>query len=570
MTTAVSMMAAADHLSSVMSPKTKAKAQASTLWIKNLVSYLSQPHHGLALLLLVFTPAICSRSTPELPRVYIDTSMPAQTASISVAAGGDLQAAINNASCGTTILLASGATFTGKFTLPNKNCIGWIIIRTNTADSNLPPLGARINPGYASMLAKVVTNNAAPVFQTDSGAHHYRLLGLNIGMMSGIGDVKTGLIVIGNHEFTLSDLPHDITVDRCYIHGNPLDSLRRGIAANGASVAVIDSYISEVHEAGNGDTQAVWASNSPGPLKIADNYLEAAGENVMFGGADPAIANLIPSDIEFRRNHLFKRIEWRGTWPVKNLFELKNARRVLVEGNVMQYNWAPGHGLCIVLTPRNQNGRCPWCTVADVTFRYNIVRHVQGAFGIAGADTEAGTSQPAQRIYIHDNLMEDINDAIYGGMGRCYQVASGGITDPHDITIDHNDCFIEKGDAALFGGEPGHSVNDFAFTNNISSDGNYGVAGTNVAASKVLNTYFPGSKFGGNVLVAPIAGRFSPSDCPLGNYFPREWRQVSFVNQAAGDFRLSDRSPYKKGGTDGEDIGINVAKLHAATAGVAF
>jgi hypothetical protein len=320
---------------------------------------------------------------------------------------------------------------------------------------------------------------------------------------------------------------------------------------------------------GNGDTQAVWASNSPGPIKIVDNYLEAAGENVIFGGTDPAIADLVPSDIEFRRNHLFKRIEWRGVWPVKNLFELKNARRVLVEGNVMQYSWA-GHGMCIVLTPRNQSGGCPWCTVADVTFRYNIVRHVQGGFGIAGADTEAGTSQPAQRIHIHDNLIEDINDAMYGGRGRCYQVASGGIADPHDITIDHNDCFIEKGEAALVGGEPGHSVKDFSFTNNIGSYANYGVAGTNVAASKVLDTYFPASKFRGNVLVAPIAGRFSSSDSPPGNYFPRDWKQVSFVDQAGGDFRLSDRSPYKKVGTDGEDIGMNVAKLHAATAGVAF
>jgi hypothetical protein len=159
---------------------------------------------------------------------------------------------------------------------------------------------------------------------------------------------------------------------------------------------------------------------------------------------------------------------------------------------------------------------------------------------------------------------------MYGGRGRCYQVVSGGIIDPHDITIDHNDCFIEKGDAALVGGEPGHSVKDFAFTNNIGSYANYGVAGTNVAASKVLNTYFPASKFSGNVLVAPIAGRFSSSDSPPGNYFPREWKQVSFVDQTGGDFRLSDRSPYKKVGTDGEDIGMNVAKLHASTAGVAF
>ena len=60
----------------------------------------------------------------------------------------------------------------------------------------------------------------------------------------------------------------------------------------------------------------------------------------MFGGGDPAIRDLVPSDIEIRGNHFFKPRAWRqgdpayaGTaWSVKNLFELKNASRVLVDG----------------------------------------------------------------------------------------------------------------------------------------------------------------------------------------------------------------------------------------------
>ena len=42
--------------------------------------------------------------------------------------------------------------------------------------------------------------------------------------------------------------------------------------------------------------------NGPGPFLIENNYLEAAGENVMFGGSDPSIANLVPSNITIRRN----------------------------------------------------------------------------------------------------------------------------------------------------------------------------------------------------------------------------------------------------------------------------
>lgn len=42
-------------------------------------------------------------------------------------------------------------------------------------------------------------------------------------------------------------------------------------------------------------------------------------------------------------NHLFKPLIWRDrtpAWSVKNLFELKSARRVLLRGNVLENCWA--------------------------------------------------------------------------------------------------------------------------------------------------------------------------------------------------------------------------------------
>lgn len=57
------------------------------------------------------------------------------------------------------------------------------------------------------------------------------------------------------------------------------------------------------------------------------------------------------------------------TWAVKNLFELKNARRVTIEFHVFENNWANAQmGYAILFTPRNQNGGCNWCVVEDVTF----------------------------------------------------------------------------------------------------------------------------------------------------------------------------------------------------------
>src|SRR4051812_26840496 len=52
----------------------------------------------------------------ELPRVYMETSLadtPAPGSATTVKPGGDLQAALNNANCGDTILLQSGAVFAG-------------------------------------------------------------------------------------------------------------------------------------------------------------------------------------------------------------------------------------------------------------------------------------------------------------------------------------------------------------------------------------------------------------------------------------------------------------------------
>ena len=99
---------------------------------------------------------------------------------------------------------------------------------------------------------------------------------------------------------------------------------------------------------------------------------------------------------------------WRDQrWQVKNLFELKNARRVLFESNLIENNWLDAQaGYAIVLTPRNQDGACTWCTVEDVTMRGNLVRRSGGAISILGTDN-SHPSGTARRFRIEDNLFVD-------------------------------------------------------------------------------------------------------------------------------------------------------------------
>jgi hypothetical protein len=83
--------------------------------------------------------------------------------------------------------------------------------------------------------------------------------------------------------------------------------------------AVVDSYLSDFHcVARSGacvDSQAVAGGigdDDTGPLKIVNNFLEASGECILLGGDR---ATKTPSDIEIRRNHLFRPMTWMKGQP---------------------------------------------------------------------------------------------------------------------------------------------------------------------------------------------------------------------------------------------------------------
>src|SRR5262249_37029707 len=298
--------------------------------------------------------------------------------------------------------------------------------------------GTRVTPSFSAALPKVVSPNGAAVLTAGPGANHYRLVGIEFSMRSG-GRVNSLIRLGEGNETDVANLPHDIIIDRCYIHGDSTSTLRRGIALNSAGLAVIDSYVADCHEAG-ADSQAICGWNGPGPFKIVNNYLEAAGENLMFGGADPKIKGLIPSDIEIARNYFFKPLRWKtdrpeydgSKWSVKNLLELKNAQRVTIEGNLLENVWPNAQtGYSVLFKSVNQDGTAPWCVTRDVEFRNNIVRHCAAAVNIEGRSP----TQPGGRtagIRIVNNLFEDVGGA-WKGEGVFLK-----ISDSENVTVDHN------------------------------------------------------------------------------------------------------------------------------------
>src|SRR3954470_3470071 len=254
----------------------------------------------------------------------------ASAASVRVPAGGDLQAAINAAQPGDEVLLAVGAVYIGNFRLPVLAGAAYITIRTESPQPPVP--GERVTPASASQMAKIKSPNASPALSTADGAHHWRIENLEFqATAGGAGDI----IALGSGTQTDAvQMPHDLVLDRVYIHGDPVAGQKRGIALNSGYTEILNSYIADIKAAAV-DSQAICGWNGSGPYLIENNYLEAAGENVMFGGADPTVWNLVPSDITLRRNTLSKPTAWIGSnWSIKNIVEFKNARRVLVEGNI--------------------------------------------------------------------------------------------------------------------------------------------------------------------------------------------------------------------------------------------
>jgi hypothetical protein len=479
-----------------------------------------------------------------------------------VPSGHKIQTTLDQAQLGDTIILEPGGVYSGFVRLPKKQGTGFITI--TTADQSLiPPDGVRINPSYSANLPKLISPDNRPVIQTDPGAHHYRLVGLELRGPNGM--YNSAIIRLGtNTQTSLADVPSHIELDRLYIHGDPRVGGNHGVELQSAHTVVKNCYF-EDFKSNFQETQAIASWNGPGPFEIINNYIEGAGENVMFGGALARIDGLVPSDITIRRNHFYKPLSWWSrhpsfagtTWTVKNLFELKNARRVLVEDNIFENNWQQAQqGYAIVLTVRTERGQMPWAVVEDVTFRRNIIRHAGAGVNLLGQDYNGGYQGITRRILFENNLFYDINSSVWGGDGRMFQVLQG----VEDLVINHNTLHHNRHLMTLDGLPSPRLV----FTNNIAPTNVYGILGTGTTTGwPTFQRYCPDIVLAGNVLAGGPASRY-----PANNFFPADMDSVGFVDLSQYDYRLSPGSPYRNAGTDGLDVGAAINAILAATEGV--
>jgi hypothetical protein len=543
---------------------------------------------------------------PALPQATVNTTFPNTTGyTITNVTSGQLQTAINNASCnptGTILQLPKGDVETGNFTLPLKTCASgqWIII--TTAGLTLPAQGTRLDPSlYVGQLARLTATVSAPVVATASNAavNSYWLSGLEVEQAAVAGSNEA--VDIGYYSATPSQLPSNIVIDRCYIHGKASDPVSRLVDLNGNNVAIVDSYLSEGHEIGF-DAQGI-LTVSGGPMLIQNNFIEGAAENIMFGGASNGSSqppyNNFSHDVTIQKNFMYKPLAWYGQNPaymgilytVKNLYEMKEGVRVLVQNNVLENNWGQAQaGEVATFQALIQSGVN--AVIDDVSLIYNYAAHAGEGILIAGNDptlTPIDTTKRLHRMLIQNNVLDDINAPVWQGTSighNGFQLSGGADA----VTIDHNTIpFQAPPNEFVLWANNDFPETSFFFTNNVDyvPAGWVGI-GANATAEGTpsIQAWLSGPPAGSVARDVLIGGNCSKY--PSSFSCPATASVVGFVNYNngnGGDYRLctgagapsascTGASPYAAGQSKAclanTNCGADVAGLNNGIAGVAI
>ena len=498
---------------------------------------------------------------------------------------------------GDVIQLAAGVTYQGSFEFPDLGAgTDWVYI-VSSAAANLPASGTRISDSDIGNMATILSPSAGGLavglkFQ----ASYFRFVGIQFLSGAASGVKNYGLFGTGydgvqtvTEATSVSQLPSNIIIDRCIVRGR--GGMERdvwGVSMNAVGMAVLDSVIDRFQDDSPTDTQAIITYMGGSQYLVQNCTLSATGENFMAGG-NPMTTGVVPSDFVFRNCYFYKPLYWNdqdpswdgSDWAIKNLFELKNARRVLVEGCIFQNSWAshrtPGQlGTAIVLTPRNGNrDEGGGIIVSDVEIRTSKIIGANVPLRMLNAD-DGFKSQPLTRVWFHDNLAYNIRlytGGLNAGLGDLLwfvgsaKYGTGSDQQASDIRITHNTMVQGPlGHLATYfsiyhEGDYGMYVNT-VFQDNIfeSPPAGWAVSGTSgPVPSDALALWHVNATFNHNA----IFGEGYDVSYPVGNWTGTSTTQgsIGFANYNGLDFRLNPSSQYVSGNprqaSDGLDVGAS-------------
>jgi hypothetical protein len=509
---------------------------------------------------------------PDLPTSEPDTSLPAGwdgTADYTPSNSSELITALSDSASdsGMVIIeLTAGTTYTGVFVVDNsgKPDNDWTIIRSSNYSSLQE--GSRIDLTDDPNLAELLGSSTIAIRLNDN-AKYVRFIGIKFRKDANDGNnsvVAIGLDAVSSSS-SLAEFPNDIILDRCRVTTTNSNRTSNGVFINGTDIAVINSRIDRIIGT-SGEAHAFQVYRG-GPCLFENNFISGSHINAFLGDNDEEIASQQCRDITIRKNHLWKDTEWdvggsEEDVRVKNHFEIKHGRRVLFEQNVCENNWSDAqNGSSWVFTPRGGD-------MLDVTVRWNVVKNSERAMGISAPG--GGTGINGQ---IADLLLE--NNLFFGGTDRLIEQSGSSSSDPahqvHRVTLRHNtfhgcedSCYFFT---ASFGGSQ-----VWVFRDNIVDDGLYGMGGSGTGyAVDGITDYVANYDVDNNVHIDVMGPNYT-TDANFKNVlYAANDAAVGFTNSSPTQedhFELLNSSAYYQAGTDGKDIGADIATLLTKVAGV--
>lgn len=502
---------------------------------------------------------------------------------------GQLTTALAACVRGDIIELTAGNTFTGNFTFPalsgETSGAGWVTVRTS-AVASLPAEGTRIADTDIGNMATITNSGGS---QQGSGvaygATRWRFVGIRFLSGTTNGTENVGIFATGYNGADFFShggaLPGRIVLDRCIVRGRGgVQSDFVGVYMNANRMAILDSVIDTIQTYLGNEAQALCTYMGGSQYTVQNCAISGASQCFIAGGSD-STGNVNPSDFVFRKCYFYKPLPWdtangaydghdRGT--IKNHWEIKNGRRVLVEACIFENNWSGSDnqgqtGTSICLTPRNQGGPDTNATCSNVEFKKCIVRNVETAWRCSNTDNLHPSSNLA-RIWTHDCLFYNI-----GATGIAYAATQGvqihfalntqqGSNPATAIRFTHN-TFVTGPIGSMVGYQTVWQEGPLGqlsgtFQDSIIEGGSSGVY-------EVWQTPTQMSTFDHNATFNETLGSY-----PAGNWDQLTQAAIGFAGYSSNNYALNANSPYAAGNarqaSDGKDLGADIAAINLATA----
>ena len=389
----------------------------------------------------------------------------------------------------------------------------------------------------------------------------------------------------------VSGFPRNAVLQHCLIRGEAAYGCLNGVRIMAHNVTIRDCTIDRIWNPSGNEGQAIEMLGGSNHL-VENCYLEGATENIMIGGnpgyGDPAKR---PEDITIRYCVFTKPTwmyskspDWNGTlYTVKNLFEVKGGRRILVEACDF-FNFFEQHQ-AHPWTISTRRGYDSWMDIQDVTFRNCRLRNTGSILNTLAYDDLAYVPPndiiQGRRLTVENCLFYNINNQYYG---------TGGGTPLFQLqfpymTVKH--CTWWKAPTAAVPGWSNIALHSgdgnvipyagFVFKDNIGMSGHYQVQ-CGPSSHGAWYYHFCSDALDGtrdwvctnNVLAngtAAATPNYNGVWPANGNSFPSHSDLYSeFVDPENGNFRLKPGSPYKGTATDGQDPGVDMDQLEEALA----